>query len=84
MEIDLATMAVEDEQKSQAMFRARWKQGYKTGIRTTREKANKILQSYFDLTQEPNEDGSYNDNTEWDAGFQAAMALIRDDYNWER
>jgi len=37
----------------------------------------KRLESYFELTQEPNEDGTVTENPEWDRGFQAAMALVR-------
>lgn len=37
----------------------------------------KMLQEYFALTQEPNEDGTVTENAEWDTGFQAAIALIR-------
>lgn len=39
--------------------------------------ALKVLENYFELTQEPNEDGTTDDNPEWDKGFQAAMAIIR-------
>ena len=35
------------------------------------------LQRYFELTQEPNEDGTIDENPEWDRGYQAAMAIIR-------
>ena len=36
-----------------------------------------MLEGYFELTQE-----SGNANPEWDRGFQAAIALIRNDYNF--
>jgi hypothetical protein len=36
-----------------------------------------VLQTYFDLTQESNDAKGKSDNPEWDAGFQAAIALIR-------
>ena len=39
--------------------------------------ALEVLERYFKLTQEPNEDGTVNDNPEWDNGFQSAMAVIR-------
>jgi hypothetical protein len=35
------------------------------------------LQSYFELTCEPNENGVVDENPEWDKGFQAAIALIK-------
>jgi len=41
------------------------------------KEALEALERYFELTQEPSEDGSLNDNKEWDRGFQAAMAIIR-------
>lgn len=41
------------------------------------KQALKTLESYFELTQEPNEDGSVEANPEWDRGFQAAMAILR-------
>ena len=36
-----------------------------------------MLNSFFDLTQEPSEQKHEEPNPEWDAGFQAAIALIR-------
>ena len=39
--------------------------------------ALEALESYFELTQEPSEDGSLSYNPEWDRGYQAAMAIIR-------
>jgi len=41
------------------------------------KQALEVLQRYFELTQEPNEDGTVNENPEWDRGYQAAMAIIR-------
>lgn len=41
------------------------------------KKALEALERYFELTKEPNEDGTVNNNPEWDRGFQAAMAIIR-------
>jgi hypothetical protein len=45
----------------------------------SQERANLLdrLDSYLQLTREPNEAGEVTDNPEWEAGFQAAMALIR-------
>jgi hypothetical protein len=33
--------------------------------------------NYFALSNEPDEFGHYNNNPEWDAGYQAAMAIIK-------
>jgi hypothetical protein len=41
------------------------------------KEALEAMESYFELTQEPNEDGTVTDNPEWDRGFQAAMAIVR-------
>jgi hypothetical protein len=49
----------------------------RVGIKQERERIIRRLESYFELAQEPNEDGTANDNPEWDNGFQAAMALIK-------
>lgn len=35
------------------------------------------LETYFELTQENNEDGTLNENIEWDCGFQAAIAIVK-------
>lgn len=35
------------------------------------------MQTYFELTQEENEDGSPNESPEWDRGYQAAMAIVK-------
>ena len=40
-----------------------------------------MLLTYLELTNEPNEDGSRTENPEWDAGFQAAIALIKGQQN---
>jgi len=37
----------------------------------------KMLQDYFELTQEPDEKGNVTDNPEWDRGYQAAIAIIK-------
>jgi len=41
------------------------------------KEALEVLQRYFELTQEPNEDGTVDENPEWSRGYQAAMAIIR-------
>jgi hypothetical protein len=33
--------------------------------------------NYYALSNEPDEFGHYNNNPEWDAGYQAAMAIIK-------
>jgi hypothetical protein len=52
-------------------------QALKAGIKIERERLIKAAEAYFDLTQEPNEDGSINQNPEWDRGYQAALAILR-------
>jgi hypothetical protein len=37
----------------------------------------KMLLSYLALTNEPDENGNHTVNPDWDAGFQAAIALIK-------
>lgn len=51
------------------------------GIKFERQRLQKMLREYFELTQLPNEKGHYEGNLEWDRGFQAAMALINNEYN---
>jgi hypothetical protein len=41
-----------------------------------------LLKNYFELTKEPDDEGVVTDNPEWDAGFQAAMALIKRQGEW--
>lgn len=59
-----------------------WSAGYQTGLRRGKfkhnQKALKDLENYFELTQMPNDKGEVTKNIEWDRGFQAAMALIRE------
>jgi hypothetical protein len=43
---------------------------------TEYERIYNMLQTYFEMTQEPDDEGKVADNPEWDRGFQAAMALI--------
>lgn len=35
------------------------------------------LEDYLDLTRMPNDAGKVEDNPEWEAGFQAAIAILR-------
>lgn len=35
------------------------------------------LEDYLDLTRMPSDDGKVEDNPEWEAGFQAAIAILR-------
>lgn len=51
------------------------------GIKFERQRLQKMLADYFELSQQPNESGKYQGNLEWDRGFQAAMALINNEYN---
>ena len=39
--------------------------------------ALEALERYFELTLEPSEDRFLVQNPEWDRGYQAAMAIIR-------
>ena len=48
-----------------------------------RESILAMLQSYLELTHE-DADEPASVNVEWDRGFQAAMALIRNPYNYPR
>lgn len=48
-----------------------------SGKTQEQERIIKMLQDYFDLTQEPDDHGNITDNSEWDHGFQAAIALIK-------
>jgi hypothetical protein len=52
---------------------------YLTGAYEERMRIYSKLQSYLELTLEPDEFGTVTHNPEWDAGFQAAMALVRGD-----
>ena len=58
--------------------------GYENGVIAERERIIKMLKSYFALTQEPNVDGDIEVNEEWDCGFQAAIAIITNEYNHPR
>lgn len=74
----LALIKKNTEQELSDYFQA----GYDTGLRRGKFKHNqqalKDLQNYFELTQMPNDKGKVTKNIEWDRGFQAAMALIRE------
>jgi len=58
--------------------------GIDAGVTAERERIIKNLKRYFELTQEPNLDGEIEVNEEWDCGFQAAIALINNEYNHPR
>jgi hypothetical protein len=58
--------------------------GYENGVLAERERIVKSLRSYFELTQEPDEDGRIEVNEEWDCGFRAAIAIITNEYNHPR
>jgi len=46
------------------------------GADAERERILTLLQDYLELTRLPGDNG-VEENHEWDAGFQAAMALIK-------
>lgn len=51
--------------------------GYLQGAWDERMRITKALADYFEITQEPDDEGNVTENLEWDRGFQAAMALIK-------
>lgn len=51
--------------------------GVESGKVIERKRLIETLLVYLELTNEPNEDGILTDNPEWDAGFQAAVAIIK-------
>jgi hypothetical protein len=55
--------------------------GFEEGAEDELKRIQKYLQAYFDMTQEPEEQGLIEKNPEWDRGFQAAMALVMNPYN---
>jgi hypothetical protein len=57
---------------------------WSSALKFERERIVKSLRSYFELTQEPDEDGAIEVNEEWDRGFQAAIAIITNEYNHPR
>lgn len=50
---------------------------YQAGRRDERQHILHSLQTFFNLTQLPDDNGVIDQNPEWDNGFQAAIALIR-------
>jgi hypothetical protein len=58
--------------------------GIDAGVSAERERIIKNLKRYFELSQEPDEDGDIEVNEEWDRGFQAAIAIITNEYNHPR
>ena len=54
---------------------------FNSGVQHERQEVIKSLKSYFELTHEPNEDGTTEVNEEWDRGFQAAIAILGNPYN---
>jgi hypothetical protein len=57
---------------------------YKAGIIAERKRIRKMLDDYFALTHEPNDNNKTEENLEWDRGFQAALSLLNNPYNSER
>ena len=55
--------------------------GMNAGVIAERSRIVKSLRSYFDLTQELDERGVTEINEEWDRGFQAAIAIVTNQYN---
>lgn len=50
---------------------------FEQGAKTEHNRLIKGVQSYFELTCEPDERGKVIDNPEWDAGYQAALAILK-------
>ena len=57
---------------------------YCRGIIAERKRIRKMLNDYFLLANEPNENNEIEKNVEWDKGFQAALSLLNNPYNNER
>jgi hypothetical protein len=68
----------------QDVIAANTKRAVLQGATRERERILKNLRQYFELSQEPDEDGNVEVNEEWDCGFQAALALIANEYNHPR
>lgn len=49
---------------------------FEQGVKTERQRIIKLLEGYLEVTQLPSDYG-IEINEEWDAGFQAALALIK-------
>lgn len=73
----LALIKRNTEQELSDYFQA----GYDTGLRRGKfkhnQKALKDLESYFELTQMPDDKGKVTKNIEWDRGYQAAMSILK-------
>lgn len=54
-----------------------WQLGVQHGTMKEHKRIIEMLQGYFELTQEPDDHGNITNNPEWDRGFSAAIALIR-------
>jgi hypothetical protein len=52
---------------------------WESGRKHERDFILKMLQNYFELTQQDEVDP----NSEWDRGFQAAIALVKNEYNYQ-
>jgi hypothetical protein len=50
--------------------------GVESGKGLERQRLIETLLNYFELTNEPDENGVITENPEWDCGFQAAIAII--------
>ena len=50
---------------------------YEQGVKDTEEAIIKRLLNYFDLTRFSEEVEKTNPNPEWDAGYQAAIAIAK-------
>jgi predicted metal-dependent hydrolase len=57
---------------------------WSSALKFERERILKMLRDYFELTLHPDENGDVEVNAEWDSGFQAAIALISNEYNHPR
>jgi hypothetical protein len=51
--------------------------GLESGKGSERKRLVDTLLIYLELTKEPNDEGLVTDNPEWEAGFQAAVAIIK-------
>lgn len=81
---DLLTELVQEDNVRDPKVTWDYEAGYKQGMEDERNLIGKYLQKYFELTQEPDDEGNVEVNEEWDRGFQAAIAIIRNPYNHRR
>jgi len=58
-----------------------YSEGFEAGTGYEKERITKMLEGYLELTQMPDDEGAVEENIEWDRGFQAAIALIKNKYN---